>query len=179
MSYILKLRKSGIGNIFTGALAYADNVVLLAPTKQVADAKNMSTTFDLIFNANKSKFIYFTCSSSKSEKLEICFDGKTLTNSNRESHLGNIIGPNIMNSRIKRSTDDLYMRTNQLLSSFCFIKSNVKRKLFNSFCMAAYGCQLWDYSTNAPEAFFTAWRKCLRRIDGLPKKTHKIIFPVL
>ena len=34
---LLKLKKSGIGchigNIFTGALAYADDVVLLAPTK--------------------------------------------------------------------------------------------------------------------------------------------------
>ena len=72
-----------------------------------------------------------------------------------------------MNSRIKHSTDDLYMKTNQLLSSFGFIKGNVKRKLFNSFCMAVYGSQLWDYSTNAPEAFYTAWGRCLRRIDGL------------
>ena len=45
--------------------------------------------------------------------------------------------------------------------------------------MAVYGSQLWDYSTNAPEAFYTAWRKCFRRIDGLPNKTHKIILPVL
>ena len=45
--------------------------------------------------------------------------------------------------------------------------------------MAVYGSQLWDYSTNAPEAFYTAWRKCLKRIDGLPNKTHKIISPVL
>ena len=84
-----------------------------------------------------------------------------------------------MNSRIKRSTDDFNMRTNQLLSTFDFIKSTVKRKLLNLFCMAVYGSQLWDYSTNAPEAFYTTWRKCLRRIDGLPNKTHKIISPVL
>ena len=185
---LLKLKKSGIGchigNIFTGALAYADDVVLLAPTKHAMSlmlkiCSEFTKTFDLIFNADKNKFIHFPCSSSKSEKLQICFDGKTLTNTSIECHLGNIIGPNIMNSRIKRSTDDLYMRTNQLLSSFGFIKGNVKRKLFNSFCMAVYGSQLWDYSTNAPEAFYIAWRKCLRRIDGLPNKTHKIILPVL
>ena len=45
--------------------------------------------------------------------------------------------------------------------------------------MAVYGSHLWNYSTNAPEEFYTAWRKCLRRIDGLPNKTHKIILPVL
>ena len=58
-------------------------------------------------------------------------------------------------SHIKRSTDD--MRTNQLLSSFGFIKYNVKQKLFNSFCMTCsvgYGSQLWDNSPNAPEISF-------------------------
>ena len=157
---------------------------MLVPTKHAMSlmlkiCSEFSKTFVLIFNADKCKCIHFPCSSSKSEKLQICFDGKTLPNTSIECHLGNIIGPNIMNSRIKRSTDDLYMRTNQLLSSFGFIKGNVKRKLLNSFCMAVYGSQLWDYSTNAPEAFYTAWRKCLRRIDGLPNKTHKIILPVL
>ena len=84
-----------------------------------------------------------------------------------------------MNSRIKRYTDGLYMRTNQLLSSFAFIKGIITRKLFNAFYVTMYGSQLWDNSTNAPEAFYTAWRKYLRRIDGLPNKTHKIILPVL
>ena len=131
-------------NIFTGTLAYADDVVLLAPTKHAMSlmlkiCSKLSTTFDLIFNADKSKFIHFPCRSScssKSDRLQICFDGKTIKNTSRYSHLGNIIGPNIKNSHIKRSTDDLYMRTNQLLSSFVFIKGNVKRKLFNLFCMA-------------------------------------------
>ena len=40
---LLKLKKSGIGchigNIFTGALAYADDVVLLAPTKHAMSLK--------------------------------------------------------------------------------------------------------------------------------------------
>ena len=82
---LLKLKKSGIGchigNIFTGALAYADGVVLLAPTEHAMSLMlkicfEFSKTFDLIFNADKSKFIHFPCSSSKSEKLEICFDRK-------------------------------------------------------------------------------------------------------
>ena len=84
-------------------------------------------TFDLIFNADKSKLIHFPCSSSKYETLQICFDGETVSNTMRASHLGNIIGPNIMYSRIKRSTDDLYMRANQLILKFGLIKGNVKR----------------------------------------------------
>ena len=33
------------------------------------------------------------------------------------------------------------------------------------------------YKKNNSECI--AWRKCLRRIDGLPNKTHGIILPVL
>ena len=101
----------------------------------------------MIFNADKSKCIHFLCSSSKSEKLQICFDGKTLTKTSIECHLGNIIGPNIKNSRIKRLTDDLYMRTNQLLSSFGFIKGNVKRKLFFHF---VWQCTAPNFETTPP-----------------------------
>ena len=51
-----------------------------------------------------------------------------------------------MNLRIKRSTDDLYMRTNQLLSSFGFIKGNVKRKLFNF----VWQCTAPNFGTTPP-----------------------------
>ena len=45
--------------------------------------------------------------------------------------------------------------------------------------MAVYGSQHRDYSTDAPEALYSARGKCLRRIDGLPNKTHKNILPEL
>ena len=85
---ILKLKKSRIGchigHIFFSAPPYADDVVLLAPTKHALSLmlkiySEFSTTFDLISSADKSKFIHFPCSSSTSEKLQICFPEKTLT----------------------------------------------------------------------------------------------------
>ena len=39
--------------------------------------------------------------------------------------------------------------------------------------------QLWDHCPNASDIFYTAWGKCLRRIDVLPNKTHTIILPVM
>ena len=38
---------------------------------------------------------------------------------------------------------------------------------------------VWQCTAPNFEVFYTAWRKCLRRIDGLPNKTHKIILPAL
>ena len=83
-----------------------------------------------------------------------------------------------MNSRIKRSTDDLYMRTNQLLSSFGFIKGNVKQKiqfiLYGSVRLPTLGLLYQCYW-----CILNRVEESVRRIDGLPNKTHKIILPVL
>lgn len=38
--------------------------------------------------------------------------------------------------------------------------------------MPLYGSQLWDLSHQNVEIFFTAWRKCIRRLWGIPYRTH-------
>ena len=35
-----------------------------------------------------------------------------------------------------------------------------------------YGCVLWDLQSNYVNIFHTAWRKCTRRLYGLPSRTH-------
>ena len=38
-----------------------------------------------------------------------------------------------------------------------------------------YGCLLWDLSCNHVEIFYTAWRKCMRRLLNLPYRTHNVL----
>ena len=38
--------------------------------------------------------------------------------------------------------------------------------------MSLYGCQLWDFENPHCDKFFTAWRKCVRHILGIPYQTH-------
>ena len=38
--------------------------------------------------------------------------------------------------------------------------------------MSAYGSVLWDLSSKDCDLFYTAWRKCIRRILGVPYNTH-------
>jgi hypothetical protein len=45
--------------------------------------------------------------------------------------------------------------------------------------MSAYGSQLWDFSHKDVQYFFVAWRKCVRRVWGLPARTRCNILPVL
>ena len=63
-----KLAEAGvccyIGNIFVGALAYADDILLLAPTARamrlmLGICDHYALEYSILFNANKSKCISF------------------------------------------------------------------------------------------------------------------------
>jgi len=63
----VKLSKAGIGcfvgSHFVGTLAYANDIVLLAPTasalrKMLAICDSYASEFHFLFNANKSKFYF-------------------------------------------------------------------------------------------------------------------------
>ena len=48
--------------------------------------------------------------------------------------------------------------------------------LFQSYCMNVYGSQLWSYNDfRAVERFYTAWRKTIRRIWRIDKRTHNLL----
>ena len=52
-----------IGHIFCGAMGYADDIILLAPTKssllKMLDiAETTAKIYDIIFNASKCKYMY-------------------------------------------------------------------------------------------------------------------------
>ena len=57
------------------------------------------------------------------------------------------------------------------------IPSDVKSKLMDTYCLDLYGSQLWKYSKNEVNAFYTAWRKVVRRIWKIPSTTHCNLLP--
>jgi len=44
--------------------------------------------------------------------------------------------------------------------------------LFKTYCMPLYGSQLWDLSSPATNKFYVAWRKSIRYLFDLPRRTH-------
>ena len=88
-----------IGDVFTGALAYADDIMLSAPSasalrKMLAVCDKYAADFDLSFNADKSKCMivlppsrrYFE---SLLSSIDFMIGGKKIVSS--YSHLGHII----------------------------------------------------------------------------------------
>ena len=181
------LRQSGfgchVGNVFCGALAYADGVVILAPNKSALAhmlkvASKCAIELKLRFNGSKSQYVIFRSrNSSCPQNVSVQFCGATVVESPQGVHLGNILGRFSNRDSISNATSDLNRRTNLLLSRFSFCSPNVRYRLFKSHCVIAYGSQLWDFDDPVIADYYTAWRKCVRRIWGLPYRTHCDLLP--
>ncbi len=179
-----------IGMSFVGALAYADDIVLIAPTpnatrKLLAICDDFAAQYDIVFNADKSKFLVIVPQKRRFLYAEIrkCgffINDNPIENVNQYSHLGHII-----NSSFNDDDDILHRRNlfvGQANNLLCFFNKQdilVKLKLFQSYCSSMYGCELWSLNNGIIADFCTAWRKALRRVLGLPYNSHSYLLPIL
>jgi hypothetical protein len=68
---------------------------------------------------------------------------------------------------------------NNVLCYFKHLDSNVKYKLFTSYCTSFYGSELWLLANNNIDNILINWRKGLRRIWELPPQTHSYLLPLV
>ena len=173
-----------IGDVFCGALAYADDIVLLAPGRSalrcmLETASDCAKMLNLKFNGAKSQYIVLDASPSSLPVTSIPFCGLDVPRSDDGLHLGNVIGIGSGSKMIAMAVSDLNRRTNVLMSRFGFCSPEVRYALFRSHCMIAYGSQLWDFDSEAVKKFYTAWRVNVRKVWGVPRATHTTLLPSL
>ena len=104
-----------MGSNFVGALAYADDIVLLAPSasalrKMLAICDNYAQDYHVEFNANKSKCLVLLPSSRRffSDFLHHCIffiGGKPIEFVDSFSHLGHLITNTLQIHRIYSNDD--------------------------------------------------------------------------
>jgi hypothetical protein len=182
------IAKSGQGchieRRFVGALGYADDVALMAPTrsamsKMLLAAQEAGRKLHIRFNVGKSQFLVFHPNPDAAIEPPIVFDGSPIHPVQEAVHLGHILThPKDYRKRVvEKGVADITVRSNILLSRFGHCTYTVLYKLFKSFCMVAYGSCLWDVSEIEP--FCCAWRKVIRRILRLPNTAHSHLLPDL
>ena len=66
-----------------------------------------------------------------------------------------------------------------MISKFTHCNVHVKYQLLRSYCMCVYGSSLWDFADPSTETFYVAWRKCIRRLLGVPNTTHCRLLPLI
>ena len=95
-----RLKETGVGSHmgsrFAGALAYADDIMLLAPCKSalsilVSVCEKYASEFDILFNGSKSKLLFFKGRFSNGMESGIMVNRELVNISDNAVHLGHII----------------------------------------------------------------------------------------
>jgi len=165
-----------IGHRCSGAFAYADDITLLAPTRQGMEnmlkvCDKYAEDFDIQFNPTKSKLIHFGNNES-SCPLDLKVAGAVISVVDCDLHLGSYLCKDFQARNIADKSRDFIWRTNSIIADFRGVSSHVKATLHNKYCLSVNGSQLWDYSSNHVEKFYVAWRKAVRWIWNLSNITH-------
>ena len=168
-------------NHFVGALCYADDIALLAPSSaalrlMLDTYSSFASCSSLLFNASKTQLslVRFSCTcSSHCSPASFFFNGLELNLGHSDKHLGHLLSFNLSDTDdIVRVKNDLIRKANCMLHSFSPCNPLVKTKLFDSFCLSLYGSALWFSSSPELRSLEVSFNNILHRIWSLPRMYH-------
>ena len=180
-----------MGHYFVGALAYADDLVLLAPTPRamrsmLAVCDTFGVDFKVVFNANKSKFLIIpphygkTRSYCCSVKPVFTIGSNIIEFVDHWPHLGHIISENLDDNRdINSRRFSMIGQINSVLCYFSSIDPLNRYYLLQAYCTSYYGCELWNLWHKSLNQFASSWRRGVRKSWRLPFTTHSNLLPAL
>ena len=180
------LRNSGcgcyVGPHFLGALAYADDIVLISPT--IVGLKHMSSVCEsfsadycIIFNGAKSQYCVFN-GGKHSGNSSIMFCNVILKESKVVTHLGYKLFSNVKVHSADETIAAFYRQFNMFKCCFSSLPSAIQMDLFEKYCSSFYGCVLIPF-TQCLKKLQVTWRKALRQIWRLSNRTHCYIVKCL
>ena len=187
---LIRLKNCGVGcyvgNQFMGAVAYADDVSILAPNvaslrQLLIICEKFAEDFDVKFNASKSVIVVHG-PDAVNRNINVHFMNETIPVTDYLStskHLGIEIGNRNMQARVRSARAQLYGQTNVVLSQFNHVDRSIRYKLFKTYCVNLYGCELWDVSHPSFLQYCIAFRKSQRNVLNLPYRTHTKYLPHL
>jgi Reverse transcriptase (RNA-dependent DNA polymerase) len=162
-----------VGGKMINVLAYADDLVLLAPTWAGLQSllhilDSYSVCLDMSINIKKTVcMIYKPICRNKILNCEFPkfqLHNYALLFVNSFRYLGHIIENCASdNDDIEREIRNLFIRTNVLIRRFHYCSQSVKVLLFKSFCLCFYGLSVWkSFSAKCIGRFEAAYHKCIK-----------------
>ena len=172
-----------MGNICANAFAYADDVIILAPTctalnNIIAICENYAKEYKVIFNPDKCTLLIFTSKEFYDfyfNNVNIFICGTKVRNVKSEKHLGHVFNYSDNLIDIQTIIKDLKIRTNVILNQFRCLSWQARVTLFISQCSSLYGCPLWNLNDPNVEKLCTAWKVCCRQIIGLKSDSRSAL----
>ena len=183
------LKKSGFGcfikNDYYGALAYADDIVLLCPSikglqsmldisKKFFDDLGLIISFDYADpQKSKTKCLAF---GTKIDPPPILLNNCPIPWVSKFKHLGHIL------YRDGSAFHDTILKKNVFIGKFHSLCQLLKQKdpivyikLIKVYLIDFYGSNLWNFYDAACQKFFTCWNRMIRNIFNLPYNSHRYL----
>ena len=176
-----RLQGSGVGchvgNHFAGALGYADDNGLLAPTLKGLQTMayicdEYAEEHDVIFNGSKSQFLIFRAKAGQYTKRSIDVGRSTVENCDICVHLCHNLSAIDKGYCASKALCHFWRSFNIFRADFGHLSSDIQCKLFMSYCCSYYGAPLWDLESNIFKRICAAWRKALRTIWKISPMSH-------
>ena len=184
-----KLRRLGagchIGNVFLGAMAYADDLVLIAPNRAAAVqmlgvceawAEESNVHFSTDMNPSKSKSkVIFMCGQRKdlSKPAPVTLCGRVLPYVQNATHLGHELhesGKMEYDSRIKRA--QFISNSLELRELFSFASPTEVLGAIKTYACSFYGSNLWDLCGEMACQVYNSWWTSMKLAWGVPRGTR-------
>jgi Reverse transcriptase (RNA-dependent DNA polymerase) len=186
---LVKSREAGVGcyiaGCYVGALAYADDLVLMTPSasamrRMLSICDRFSSEYNVSFNVNKTKCLNFRPISyvpgKESPPPSFSLGGNIIENVCQWPHLGHMITAQCSDSTDIIERKDCFVgQVNNMLCHFAKLDSLVKCRLFTAYCSSFYGSELWNLDNSEINSLCVAWRKGMRQVWGLPVDTSSNI----
>ena len=133
-----------MGCRFTGALAYADDITLLAPCKSALSlmidvCEQYAAEFDILFNGSKSKLLFFKGRYASTITSGIMVNGEIVHISDNAVHLGHNISTSDRDSMILAAKRAFWKSYNNFVSNFGHLYSLLKIVFLHHFVAVFMG----------------------------------------
>ena len=181
------LRNSGIGcsigSFYYGVMVYADDIILLCPSRMGLQAmiticERFAGENILKFSTNvdpkksKTKCIHF--SKQKPDLAKIELNGDLLPWVDSALHVGNTLErSNSFSKDLTLKRGDFIGRIHSILQEFHFANPLVKMKIFSIYTTSFYGSSLWNIFDGPCDRLYSAWNIAVRMAFDLPRDCHR------
>jgi hypothetical protein len=168
-----------VGGCILNCLAYADDIVLLAPSWKglqvlMDNFYELVTDIDMEVNCVKTNCMVFPPKYSKYRFLcdipKFKMGTVFIKFCDTFRYLGHVIDSSLDDrDDVNRELRLLFYRCNRLVIKFGACSLSVKKLLWHSFINCLYGCGLWNVSDAVMKLFVRSYNLCLKKFFGFGK----------
>ena len=170
-----------IGGVMLNVLAYADDIVLLAPSWRAMQdllhfLNKLSTNIDMTCSTKKTMCMVFQ-PKQHSKIVAKSFPPLKLGSECLQyvscfKYLGHAITSTLTDDLdIQREIRNMFMRTNMLVRRFSKCSWDVKVTLFKSYCICLYDAALWaTYNSGTISKLATCYNRCIKTFFGFRRR---------